>query len=123
MSQIREGMENSEKDLAKEEQRALLSYYKGEREPETKDVTVEDTGVVDGVPVGPDDVVGAPVARTPWSSGLLGCLGHNDEFLSSDLEVCKFLEGFEVAAVPVMVSRSVSTQVKDSCLGRVRAWS
>ncbi|KAG6434031.1 hypothetical protein SASPL_105652 [Salvia splendens] len=36
---------------------------------------------------------GLPVAesmmeRTQWDSGLLSCLGRNDEFCSSDLEVC-----------------------------------
>jgi hypothetical protein len=43
----------------------------------------------DGVPV----VMGEPVAahaipRESWSSGVLSCLGRNDEFGSSDLEVC-----------------------------------
>eukprot|EP00246_Nothoceros_aenigmaticus_P000415 TRINITY_DN1061_c0_g1_i1.p1 TRINITY_DN1061_c0_g1~~TRINITY_DN1061_c0_g1_i1.p1 ORF type:complete len:227 (-),score=20.38 TRINITY_DN1061_c0_g1_i1:371-1051(-) len=81
-------MEGHQDELAKQEQSALLSYYKGEKEPETKNEGTEEAGLVDGVPVGPGDVVGAPVARTPWSSGLLGCFGRNDEFLSSDLEVC-----------------------------------
>ena len=43
----------------------------------------------DGVPV----VIGEPVAahaipRESWSSGILSCLGRNDEFCSSDVEVC-----------------------------------
>ncbi|KAF8663037.1 hypothetical protein HU200_055628 [Digitaria exilis] len=43
----------------------------------------------DGVPV----VMGEPVAahaipRESWNSGILSCLGRNDEFCSSDLEVC-----------------------------------
>ena len=43
----------------------------------------------DGVPV----VIGEPVSahaipRESWSSGILSCLGRNDEFCSSDLEVC-----------------------------------
>ena len=43
----------------------------------------------DGVPV----VIGEPVAahaipRESWSSGILSCLGRNDEFRSSDVEVC-----------------------------------
>ena len=38
---------------------------------------------------------GLPVAestteRTRWDSGLLSCLGRNDEFCSSDLEVCEY---------------------------------
>ncbi|XP_021730612.1 cell number regulator 8 [Chenopodium quinoa] len=40
----------------------------------------------DGFPM---DVVGQPMmSRTPWNSGLCSCLGRNDEFFSSDLEVC-----------------------------------
>lgn len=46
----------------------------------------------DGVPV----VMGEPVAahafsgvpRESWSSGIVSCLGRNDEFCGSDLEVC-----------------------------------
>ncbi|XP_075637721.1 cell number regulator 8-like [Castanea sativa] len=33
-------------------------------------------------------VVGEPMGRSQWSSGICCCLGRNDEFLSSDLEVC-----------------------------------
>ncbi|CAA0836479.1 PLAC8 family protein [Striga hermonthica] len=40
----------------------------------------------DGLPVG------EPMTeRAQWSSGILSCLGTNDEFCSSDLEVCEFL--------------------------------
>ncbi|OAY78667.1 cell number regulator 8 [Ananas comosus] len=42
----------------------------------------------DGVPMGHVSVVGEPVARNRWDSGLFSCLGRNDEFCSSDLEVC-----------------------------------
>ncbi|XP_066317134.1 cell number regulator 8-like [Miscanthus floridulus] len=46
----------------------------------------------DGVPV----VMGEPVSAHPfgglpresWNSGILSCLGRNDEFCSSDVEVC-----------------------------------
>ncbi|XP_008789065.1 cell number regulator 8 [Phoenix dactylifera] len=41
-----------------------------------------------GIPVGHGNVVGEPVARNQWSSGLFSCLGLNDEFWSSDVEVC-----------------------------------
>ncbi|XP_062193391.1 cell number regulator 8 isoform X2 [Phragmites australis] len=48
-------------------------------------------GCADGFPV----VMGEPVAsyaggvpRESWDSGILSCLGRNDEFCSSDLEVC-----------------------------------
>jgi hypothetical protein len=46
-------------------------------------------GCADGVPV----VMGEPVAAPPreaWDTGLLSCLGRNDDFCSSDVEVCKF---------------------------------
>lgn len=47
----------------------------------------------DGVPVAaiPGSAVGEPLLRDQWDSGLFSCLGHNDEFCSSDLEVCKFV--------------------------------
>lgn len=44
----------------------------------------------DGLPLGHGSVVGEPIGRTQWDSGLFSCLGRNDEFCSSDLEVCKF---------------------------------
>lgn len=39
----------------------------------------------DGLPVGDPTM-----ERSEWDSGLLSCLGRNDEFCSSDLEVCEF---------------------------------
>ncbi|KNA08096.1 hypothetical protein SOVF_165720 [Spinacia oleracea] len=43
-------------------------------------------GAADGLPLG---VVGQPMmGPVPWNSGLFSCLGRNDEFHSSDLEVC-----------------------------------
>ncbi|KAG5549960.1 hypothetical protein RHGRI_015051 [Rhododendron griersonianum] len=42
----------------------------------------------DGVPLGRGSAVGEPVRRAGWSSGLFDCLGRNDEFCSSDVEVC-----------------------------------
>lgn len=44
----------------------------------------------DGLPLTHGSVVGEPMGRNPWDSDLLACLGRNDEFCSSDLEVCKF---------------------------------
>ncbi|KAK4776554.1 hypothetical protein SAY86_005242 [Trapa natans] len=32
--------------------------------------------------------VGEPVGRDQWNSSLFACLGHNDEFCGSDIEVC-----------------------------------
>ncbi|GLT69740.1 hypothetical protein SLA2020_418670 [Shorea laevis] len=42
----------------------------------------------EGVPLGHGSVVGEPMARRQWDSSLFACLGRNDEFCSSDLEVC-----------------------------------
>ncbi|KAI4349178.1 hypothetical protein L6164_009806 [Bauhinia variegata] len=42
----------------------------------------------DGLPLGHGSVVGEPMGRTQWNSSLCACLGRNDEFCSSDLEVC-----------------------------------
>ncbi|XP_020578201.1 cell number regulator 8 [Phalaenopsis equestris] len=33
-------------------------------------------------------IVGEPLVRDQWDSGLFSCLGRNDEFCSTDLEVC-----------------------------------
>jgi Cys-rich protein (TIGR01571 family) len=44
---------------------------------------------VDGLPLSHGSVIGEPVmGRTPWNSSLCACLGQNDDFCSSDLEVC-----------------------------------
>ncbi|XP_057984183.1 cell number regulator 8 [Malania oleifera] len=42
----------------------------------------------DGLPLGYGSVVGEPLGRSQWDSSLFACLGRNDEFCSSDLEVC-----------------------------------
>ncbi|CAN1820444.1 Cell number regulator 8, partial [Linum perenne] len=41
-----------------------------------------------GLPLGHGSVVGEPMGRAQWDSGICACLGRNDEFCSSDLEVC-----------------------------------
>ncbi|CAM8927356.1 unnamed protein product [Rhodiola kirilowii] len=41
-----------------------------------------------GLPLSHGSVLGEPVGRVQWDSGLLSCLGRNDEFCSSDIEVC-----------------------------------
>ncbi|KAL1815961.1 hypothetical protein DCAR_0520314 [Daucus carota subsp. sativus] len=44
---------------------------------------------VNGLPaLGQVSVVGEPVERAHWDSSLCACLGRNDDFCSSDLEVC-----------------------------------
>ncbi|XP_034910583.1 cell number regulator 8 [Populus alba] len=43
---------------------------------------------VNGLPLIYGSVMGEPMRRTQWDSCLCCCLGHNDEFCSSDLEVC-----------------------------------
>ncbi|KAB1223909.1 Cell number regulator 8 [Morella rubra] len=42
----------------------------------------------DGLPLGHGSVLGEPMGRAQWDSSLFACLGRNDEFCSSDLEVC-----------------------------------
>lgn len=46
---------------------------------------------VNGLPLSHGSVVGEPMGRNQWDSSLFACLGRNDEFCSSDLEVCKSL--------------------------------
>ena len=44
---------------------------------------------VNGLPaLGQGSVVGEPIDRAHWDSSLCACLGRNDHFCSSDLEVC-----------------------------------
>lgn len=42
-----------------------------------------------GLPLGHGSVMGEPMGRSQWDSSLFACLGRNDEFCSSDLEVCE----------------------------------
>ncbi|KAJ8754064.1 hypothetical protein K2173_001962 [Erythroxylum novogranatense] len=42
----------------------------------------------DGLPLAHGSVVGEPVARAQWDTSFFACLGRNDEFCSSDVEVC-----------------------------------
>ncbi|GLT79336.1 hypothetical protein SLA2020_508280 [Shorea laevis] len=42
----------------------------------------------DGLPLVHGSMFGEPIAREQWDSSLMACLGRNDEFCSSDLEVC-----------------------------------
>ncbi|KAG0609508.1 hypothetical protein M758_8G189900 [Ceratodon purpureus] len=85
---------NTTEDQVLAEQEALLAeckLYKGEKEPETKEAKVEEYehAVVDGLPVGPaSHVLGAPVGRSPWSTGLFSCFGNCGEHFTSDLQVC-----------------------------------
>ncbi|XP_038721283.1 cell number regulator 8-like [Tripterygium wilfordii] len=41
-----------------------------------------------GMPLGDGSVMGEPMGRAHWDSSLCACLGRNDDFCSSDLEVC-----------------------------------
>ena len=88
---------NTSEEQVLAEQEALLAeckLYKGEKEPETKDQAKEEyvAEVVDGLPVGPaSHVLGAPVARSSWSTGLFSCFGNCGEHFTSDLQVCKYL--------------------------------
>ncbi|KAI7980308.1 Cell number regulator 8 [Camellia lanceoleosa] len=42
----------------------------------------------DGLPLGHGNVMGESLHQAQWDSSLFACLGRNDEFCSSDLEVC-----------------------------------
>ncbi|XP_022767386.1 cell number regulator 8-like [Durio zibethinus] len=42
----------------------------------------------DGLPLVHGSVVGEPMGRSQWDSSILACLGRNDGFCSSDIEVC-----------------------------------
>lgn len=80
--------------LAEEEQ----SFYKGEKGLESKHeekaaVNNNEPEAACGYPaglVGEGVVVGEPVpqARQPWSTSIFSCLGSNDEFCLSDMQVC-----------------------------------
>ncbi|GJN05741.1 hypothetical protein PR202_ga23402 [Eleusine coracana subsp. coracana] len=54
--------------------------------PEATKYCADGVPVVMGEPVAAHTVGGVP--RESWNSGILSCLGRNDEFCSSDLEVC-----------------------------------
>lgn len=64
-------------------------------QPVRKDTAEENGGggceygwTADGLPIH-GSVVGEPMGRAQWETGLFTCLGRQDEFCSSDLEVCK----------------------------------
>ncbi|KAF5750377.1 PLAC8 family protein isoform 2 [Tripterygium wilfordii] len=56
-----------------------------------KAVAPESGWTANGLPLGQGSVMGEPMGRAHWDSGLCACLGRNDHFCSSDLEVCEFL--------------------------------
>ncbi|KAI5070228.1 hypothetical protein GOP47_0014571 [Adiantum capillus-veneris] len=71
--------------------------YANEKEPETKHAHKgeneahegdgETVVIAEGVPLlAQPAVVDTPTS--PWTTGLFSCFGNNDEFFSSDLEVC-----------------------------------
>ena len=71
-----------------EEASPLLPPPADEKLPPAQDPV---KGCADGVPVVMGEPVAAPAGAAPresWDSGILSCLGRNDEFCSSDLEVC-----------------------------------
>ncbi|KAK8359568.1 hypothetical protein V6Z11_A04G104700 [Gossypium hirsutum] len=87
-----------------EESNPLLSKHVGVEEDEKKNLNVNNSTDVaaspeartgagfgwtaDGLPLVHGSVVGEPMGRSQWDSSLLACLGRNDEFCSSDVEVC-----------------------------------
>ncbi|MQM03524.1 hypothetical protein Taro_036301 [Colocasia esculenta] len=58
----------------------------------------------DGLPLAQGSFLGEPVGRAHWDSGLFSCLGRNDDFCSSDLEVCEY----NPRADPGLVSLSIA---------------
>jgi len=77
-----------------EEQEVLLKTYANEKEPDTKNAPAQEEEaekrealVAEGVPLH-SPPAGLAASPSPWSTGLFACLGSNDEFWSSDLEVC-----------------------------------
>nr|KAJ0201470.1 hypothetical protein LSAT_V11C600310510 [Lactuca sativa] len=67
----------------------------------------------DGLPLtnGGANVMGEPMPRAQWDSGLFACLGRNDEFCSSDLEVCEFLFPFLIISLK---NESISSRLLGS---------
>lgn len=45
--------------------------------------------IANGLPLSHDSVVREPTSRAQWNSSIYACLGLNDVFCGSDLEVCK----------------------------------
>lgn len=68
----------------------------------------------EALPVLHGSVIGEPVPRDQWSSGLFDCLGRNDEFCSSDLEVCMFQDLFPLLIVAFNCGFSVPVLI-DYC--------
>ena len=91
------------KQVVEEDEKKKLNGKKS-KEATTKVVASPEvcTGVgfgwtADGLPLVHGSVVGEPMGRSQWNSSLPACLGRNDEFCSSDIEVCKSLYNlFEV---------------------------
>ncbi|KAL5222492.1 hypothetical protein ABZP36_027205 [Zizania latifolia] len=76
----------------------------------------------DGVPV----VMGEPlsasagsVPRESWNSGILSCLGRNDEFCSSDLEVCTYMLLSDLSGVGWVEGAFIASDARRSLLGRI----
>ncbi|XWS55793.1 hypothetical protein CRYUN_Cryun09bG0031200 [Craigia yunnanensis] len=82
------------KQVVEEDEKKKLNNKKS-KEPTTEVVASPkvSTGTgfgwtADGLPLVHGSVVGEPMDRSQWDSSLLACLGRNDEFCSSDIEVC-----------------------------------
>ena len=90
-----------------DEQESLLkSYYADEKDPDTKEEVAngdgaeknqnDDSSAVSSHGFPPAIAIGTPPPppppRSAWSTSLFACFGSNDEFFTSDVEVCKFLD-------------------------------
>ncbi|KAF0920758.1 hypothetical protein E2562_036842 [Oryza meyeriana var. granulata] len=76
----------------------------------------------DGVPV----VMGSPLAapaggvlQESWNSGLLSCLGRNDEFCSSDIEVCTCISPSDLSGVCWGLRAFLASDAHGFVVGRI----
>jgi len=84
-----------EKKLNREEEEEaspLLKQQQQQQPPKAEQTTEQQDHYLgwtaDGLPMGHGSVMGQPIPRSPWNSSVFNCLGQNDHFCSSDLEVC-----------------------------------
>lgn len=85
-----------EKKLNHEEEANPLLKQQPPQQPPKAEQTTEQQDrylgwTADGLPMSHGSVMGQPIPRSPWNSSACACLGQNDHFCSSDLEVCMSL--------------------------------
>ncbi|XVF76481.1 hypothetical protein PTKIN_Ptkin13bG0269700 [Pterospermum kingtungense] len=98
------GNQNMANDNGRKESNPLLSIEEDEKKKlndknskeATTEVAISPEGgtaagfgwTTDELPLAQGSVVGESMGRSQWNSSLFACLGRNDEFCSSDIEVC-----------------------------------